>query len=166
MKKKELFEKTVSVLTKAYINNTLQHGSCCGCAVGNLVCAANNIVYEKDKVLYWTEAFSTTVNYRTGKPEMKQRISAERYKNLAKVEIDSTGYSLFQLAAIEKAFETEAYHPAHEEDFAIDGSNNYPADKLEEAMFKGLCAVYDTLCVIHEVEEEDHVMKAEEVFVK
>lgn len=161
MKKKELFEKTVSILTKAYINDTLKHGSSCGCAVGNLVCAACHIEYDENKCLYWTKAFSTTVNYRTGKPEMKQRISAERYRGLAKVEIDSTGYSLFQLAAIEKAFETQAYHPAREWDF-----KDYPADKLEEAMFKGLCAVYDTLCIIHEVKEQDAVLKAEEVFVK
>jgi hypothetical protein len=30
------FEQTVDVLVKAYLNDTLVHGNCCACVVGNL----------------------------------------------------------------------------------------------------------------------------------
>ncbi len=39
MKNKSLYDKTVSILVDAYMNDTLQHGNCFACAVGNIVAA-------------------------------------------------------------------------------------------------------------------------------
>lgn len=37
MKRPELYQKTVDILVKAYFDDTLQHGNCYACAVGNII---------------------------------------------------------------------------------------------------------------------------------
>ena len=42
---KATFENSVSVLVRAYMNDTLIHGNCFACAVGNLIVDANKYTY-------------------------------------------------------------------------------------------------------------------------
>ena len=151
MKNKELFNRTVAVLVKAYQNDTLIHGSCCACAVGNLVAASCGIddIFDDDewrkKALgggFWGWAFVFSTFGR------EQHIYPENYRGPAKFQIDATGYSWQELAKIEHAFET-----------APKGDND------DDWMLNGLLAVYDVLCEIHEVDKSE-VQDAKLVFVK
>ena len=151
MKNKELFNRTVAVLVKAYQNDTLKHGSCRACAVGNLVaagCGINNIFDDDEWRIKasdedfrgWTNVFSTSRG--------EQLIMPENYRGPAKFQIDATGYTWQELAKIEYAFET-----------APKGDND------DDWMLNGLLAVYDVLCEIHEVDKSE-VQDAKLVFVK
>ncbi len=134
MKRQELYEKTVDILVQAYFNDTLRHGDCAACAVGNLINARKKFSTEERKKLNalggyeregWSEVFCTY--NRT-----QQEIIPFNYKGLAKKQIDLTGYTYNQLAKIEKAFET-----------ADAGKSD------EDWMFNGLMAVIDVLDKIH-----------------
>lgn len=120
MLKPELYQRTVDILVKAYFEDTLRHGDCSACAVGNLV------NYGKPKETWeWASVF-----YTGG---MGQELFPCNYIGKAKDEIDSTGYTWQELAKIEYAFET-----------APKGISN------DEWMFNGLMAVIDVLDQIHE----------------
>lgn len=157
MKNQELFEKTVGILVKAYQNDTLMHGNCMACAVGNIVAANLGICdigsrlewYKKamdvpDTCNGWPSVFMTRLNSK------KQRVDVEAMMRdeAAKLQIGSTGYTWQELAKVEYAFETASI-----------GNND------DEWMFNGLLAVYDVLCEIHEV-SKDEVKSGELVFVK
>lgn len=153
MKNKELFEKTVGILVRAYQNDALRHGSCMACAVGNIVGANcgiqnlfNNFEWQEKAIISparsgWPDVFMTTTD------GIQDKYSGN-YKGAAKFQIDSTGYTWRELAKIEYAFET-----AHK------GSSD------DEWMFNGLIAVYDVLCEIHEADKSE-VESANLVFVK
>ena len=126
------FDKTVDVLVKAYLNDTLEKGSICGCAVGNLVVDSLGLVIGKHwisgrvgwvgKRASWWYIFSTT--------EGVQRIEPQQYEinSNAKEQIDSTGYTWQELARVEFAFETK------------------------KTIFDGLMAVVDVLADIHKID--------------
>lgn len=147
MKNQKLFEKTVGILVNAYRNDTLEHGYCHACAVGNIIAANCGIEDDLDwlektgdyPITGWGLVFTTGAGY--------QRINESEYKGAAKFQIDSTGYSWQELAKIEYAFET-----------APKGNND------DDWMLNGLLAVYDVLCDIHEVDRSE-VKAGEEVFV-
>lgn len=134
MLKPELYEKTVSILVQAYLNDTLEHGDCCGCAVGNMVAAncgysfikLQNYQEWESNSPCWDDVFCTA----RGKQELHMR--NYRLSEEARKQIDSTGYSVRQLAKIEFAFETAPY-----------------GDSDDEWMFNGLMAVIDILDQIH-----------------
>jgi hypothetical protein len=46
---KATFENSVDVLVKAYLNDTLEHGQCHACAVGNLICAETGNLLNREK---------------------------------------------------------------------------------------------------------------------
>lgn len=135
MKNKELFYKSVNILQKAYFNGTLSHGDPCGCAVGNLVKANNNV--QKSKFLHYSyrpdwwfgligKKFSNDLNdVCTEEEGLKQ--------------INNIGYSLEEASRIEKAFEKKD-----------DGFFNRDTDG-----YLGLCAVLDVLMEIHEFNKEE-----------
>jgi hypothetical protein len=138
------FENSVSVLVKAYLNETLTHGDCLACAVGNLVSAACN--YDPIDHLFastfdidggykgkgWAAVFCTIGDTDDDK---RQYIRQSSYTGEAKEQIDATGYTWQQLAKIEKAFE-----------LAPKGKND------DEWMFNGLMSVVDVLAEIHNVD--------------
>ncbi len=107
MKNPELFHKTVGILVKAYLNDTLQYSDCKACAVGNMVASnmgvklqkvgigisASNKRYEGQ----WFTPFSQGCCGRTG-------ISLNKITKTAKKQIKATGYTIFELADIEYAF--------------------------------------------------------------
>lgn len=159
MKRKELFDTSVSVLTKAYMNDTLQHGSCSACAVGNLVSAG----VERDKGVagyqpsFWGLVVCTLSN---GQGDVVKRFRPTYYEGAAAFELDATGYNCLEIQKIESAFESTSPFRTCESRASV------PSKVLDESMFKGLCAVYDALCEIHEVTEQDNVPTAELVFAK
>lgn len=142
---KPTFDNTVDILVKAYLNDTLEHGNCSACAVGNLITASGYVfdsashtgphgkfqwlafIYAEQGKLYYTKYLNT-------------RTAAEQ--------IDATGYTWQQLARIEYAF--EAVEPGHCED---------------ECMFRGLMAVVDVLAEIHNIDLEQKA-QAKALFVK
>lgn len=144
MKNPELFHKTISILVKAYQNETLRHGNCRACAVGNLV-KANFPYCDMNTSFGWPSVFCTD-----GFGQYKNMNS---YKGAAKEQIDSTGYSVKELALIESAFEG-VEEPCE--------ANEYNSDQHQ---FDGLMSVVDALMIIHEANEEE-VKEAKRLFVK
>lgn len=140
---KPTFENSTNVLIKAYLEGTLIHANCHACAVGNLIASANGIKFRRQDDycdtsrfrFLWDMAEYSDANWinvfcTNGK---RQRITLENYQGQAKVEIDSTGYSVQELARIEYAFETA----------------DFGADDWEYA---GLVAVFNVLADIHQVD--------------
>jgi hypothetical protein len=104
MKNQELFNRSISILVKAYLDGTLEKGSCCACAVGNLV--SGNMGRKFDNELWadgfsplWDSVFMTSAGEQTICPRMLDFPEV-------KAQIDATGYPWEDLAKIEYAFET------------------------------------------------------------
>ena len=136
MKNQEQFDRTVKILVGAYLNNTLMHRNCHACAVGNLIAANLGISYSKElkwvgREVAWKEVF---VTFRYQIAQLKRPWA---YCGEAKVQIDATGYTWQQLAAMEYAFERAPM--GHSRD---------------EHMFNGLMAVVEVLALIHEMDEK------------
>lgn len=150
---KATFENTVDILVKAYLNDTLKHGNCCACAVGNIIAANMGFefchedpsaikspswkghpypAYSEDgrSVNGWGAAF-----YTSGWSG-RQQITRENLSKKPVIEqIMSTGYSWEELAKIEHSFETGDM-----------------GESEDEYMFNGLMAVVDVLAEIHNID--------------
>lgn len=148
MNRPELYNKTVDILYQAYFNDTLEHGNCYACAVGNMIAANRGYVFVIDKkaegepALHWKGFLPYRKDWTgpTAKSKTPQWIKVinTRINEKDCAEIDSTGYTLNEISKIENEFE--------DADF---GSS------LEDWMFNGLCAVLEALKQIHEVTDED-----------
>jgi hypothetical protein len=149
MIRSELYHKTVDILTAAYFNDTLEHGNCAACAVGNMVAHGMNYKFtRKYGGLNWLEvdAYDETqvarnwfnVIFHRTQPNERQR-----------QEIESTGYDIYELTQIESAFE-----------------NADEGDSSDEYMFNGLMAVIDVLDEIHENKDTAITEKSKKSFVK
>lgn len=93
--------KSIEVLQKAYLNETLEAGNCQACAVGNLVAASD---YE-GTISDWRYVFCTD----EGAQEFYDSINSREYSvlhDLGLEAIEATGYSVAELAKIEFAFES------------------------------------------------------------
>lgn len=131
------FEKTVDILVKAYLNDTLRHGDCEACAVGNIVHAAGAPRYQSlglmpDSCGAWKGIFYTDSD------DGIQTISdaqTDYFYRLGLNVIGPTGYEWHELAKVEFAFE-----------MADRGASS------EDWMFNGLMAVVDVLAEIHNVD--------------
>lgn len=142
MNRIDLYKKTVDILYLAYFNDTLKHGDCSACAVGNICLANGATLYDythsiSGSNLAWSMAFYTDTD------TLIQTIDESVYKqnfNGCKTVIDATGYSLLELAKIERSFET-----------APTGNSD------EEYMFNGLVAVLEALKQIHEITDESMI---------
>ncbi len=177
MLKPELYNKTVDILVAAYFADTLAHGSCAACAVGNIV--SSNMGYEMkvnpngsmiekfnwvkngnelpypgmvanesgvfNKVGGWGAVFTTNNPnvQKMGKPKMNRFIGA------AKEQIESTGYTVDELAKIEFHFET-----------AKRGKSD------EEWMFNGLMNVINALDIIHQNNDTQVTQYSKSKFIK
>jgi hypothetical protein len=166
MKDKILYDKTISILVKAYLNDTLEHLNCTACAVGNIIAENNGYKYIKvDKSTIgfdtdfkytwehkinsvWYEIFRSHWQTVFSTPNRDQKIYPENYEGDAKIEIDSTGYSWQDLAKIEFAFE-----------------NKHRGATKEQRMYNGLLNVVEVLGQIHEVEKET-TEETKRLFVK
>ena len=138
MKNPELFHRTVGILVKAYLNNTLEHGNCCACAVGNLVAESCGLkIINRDGKLIWNNGLESGEvawwHGRGGKNHtLVGEFNADTLIGQTKHEIESTGYSPKEFFMIEKVFEAT--------------SPNYEKD---ESGYLGLMAVVDYLIEIH-----------------
>jgi hypothetical protein len=146
MKNKELFDKTISILVKAYMNDTLKHGECAYCVVGNLIHAGGyNFDYDPfgENDTQWLRYLENTFK-KTG--------NGWKHSNLNPIiaieQLSYVGYSHKDLFRIEKAFERCGI--SKDED---------------QHMLNGLMAVVNLLQEIHEVEEEE-IKTAKLLFVK
>lgn len=138
MKNKELYHKTIDILVKAYLNDTLLHENACGCAIGNL------IAYNKGlSMVFNKEAYNTPEKLRWvgDNPEWCKYLSRLRgyWSDLYPIDNDRaleqiayTGYSVDEVDRIEKAFES------------ADDEDN------DNRVFDGLMAVVEALDIIHE----------------
>lgn len=139
MNRPELYNKTVDILVQAYMNDTLQHGNCHACAVGNLVAANMGLNYRKNDLGHsmwlstqepmWQDVHCMGFN--------GQYLNFCNYVGGAKEQIDATGYSPIETAGIELAFE----------------STRENGNTDDERMFNSLLAVIDYLDKIHENED-------------
>lgn len=134
------FNHSVNVLVRAFMNNTLEHTNCYACAVGNLVADANKLDYSK------TGFNGGLVAHRRNEKRVFPMfwlnpigapgcIEEEFVTNDVLLECETTGYSVYELALIEKAFE---------------GAEEGKSD--DEWMFNGLMAVVDVLADIHGID--------------
>lgn len=179
MKNKELFEKTIDILVKAFQQDTLNYWSPCGCAVGNLCAAASGYTVIKpykysegsifkelsyilawkglsDQAIFrpnWTQVFSDGCVYNDN----------SSHKAEGEKELLATGYTIDELIKIEAAFKRGWQYDLRGEavfDYSINSE-----EVTTEKQFQGLLSVYDTLCEIHEVDKTE-VEKGELVFVR
>ena len=162
MKNPELFNHTVSILVKAYQNDTLVHGNCYACAVGNLVAANMGIGFVRDMkndTLSWNDrencyAFSSKPVNNWFKAIYHGKVIKTNLTEEVIKEIESTGYTLEEIAKIEWAFENTIIEDYQEIDFESD-----------DYMYMGLMSVIDCLMLIHEADVVE-VNNAKELFVK
>lgn len=136
---KPTFEKTVDILVKAYLNDTLEHGNCAACAVGNIVVSVHGYQYysqspltglKVDEIITYDNWYSVLTGH-------------ESYRG--RKEIEKTGYSFKEIRRIEAAFERSR--------------------DLPDRMFNGLMAVVNVLADIHGVDLQAKE-EAKALFVK
>lgn len=146
MIKKELFEKTVAILVKAYQNETLEHSNCYACAVGNLI-AANcgyELVIAKDSYvnIKWRGVEEYPEYWLNLLEELNRgcvSVLSDAERGLAISEIEATGYTISEINSIELAFERREVRKFGEDK---DG-------------YLGLMSVIDTLMLIHEATPQE-----------
>ena len=153
MKNQELFHKTVGILVKAYQQETLIHGLCHACAVGNLIAANCGVKPNTNKEIsrdpVWISNSSDFI-----RPSWTDKLSwgiiHDRSNKKAIEEILSTGYSINEVAMIERAFENV---------------NSGKSSGFDNDGFQGLMSVVDALMLIHKANESE-VLEAKSLFVK
>ena len=172
----EHFNDTVAILVKAYFDDTLRHGNCYGCAVGNIIAhkMGVNIIKTDNKGLMWDNGdpypgygscnnpdgwgavFCTSSNEEDEDeededgmpiPDFTQEMNPNLLKGAALKQIQASGYHWTELAKIEYAFET------------------VKCDDFTERMFKGLMAVVDVLASIHSIDLTT-TESAKQLFIK
>lgn len=146
---KPTFSNTIDILVKAYLNDTLKHGNCRACAVGNILKSAEwmrlfftDTIFPPPKQLlvpdenYCVSETDDGMEY-TVRPVSEVpafRASAHRY---AIQLVNESGYTIHELARVEYAFETANF-----------------GDSEDQWMFNGLMAVVEVLADIHGVSLE------------
>lgn len=151
---KATFENSVSVLVRAYMNDTLRHGDCTACAVGNLLGGEP----------CWNRLFVTPRSISDG---LTPQLIAKRGQYVAsflgslyirdnpsdnvlaqikrgKAAIKKSGYTVKELMRIEYAYEAAPGYPV--------GKTAQEAETDDTWMFNGLMAVVEVLAEIHGVD--------------
>lgn len=166
MNRPELYGRTVGILYDAYYKDTLHHGDCCACAVGNIIVANMGYSIVKNPApgpdLYnhsraWMTSQGDILPYPGSVRTMNGHVfngwgafvaTDWRHQEInwsalnvpiVKEQIMSTGYLPEEVILIERAFESAK------------------GEKGEERMFNGLCLVLDALAAIHEVSDHDNI---------
>ena len=133
------FKHTMDVLVKAYLNDTLVHGNCYACAVGNLIAEANGWKYVncKDEPFRKIALDINAGMYLDGKygGDWYEFDESIKRTNQGLNEIHSIGYTLKEVVRIENAFE-----------------NAWRGENEDSYMFNGLIAVLEVLADIHGVD--------------
>lgn len=140
MRNQELLNRSLNILTEAYLNNTLVAGNCAACAVGNLVAGNTDqcvVMNHAVGMLGWSDSlrgpmrwFSAVKQYRGEYVPKDLMVDFYERRHIE----ESTGYTMAELSMIEQAFE--------------DGSK-------VGGEYGGLEQVYETLLEIHAVKNTD-----------
>lgn len=155
MKKKELFDRTISILVKAYMDGTLLHGNCYACAVGNLVAGHMGYGYVHNEIInepVWNCEPNKKYNPRGtwfGLLNEAKHMSEKEIER-ANEQIAITGYTLKGISYIEHCFENP-----DEIDYLSSDNDGY----------FGLMSVCDALMQIHQCNETE-ITEAKQLFVK
>lgn len=148
MKNKDLYKRTVDILVQAYFNDTLIHGNCCACAVGNLIAANNGFTFIKKYFFEWRETNPEWPSIHLFR-ECKQIADPINYDQKKGMEqLLSTGYTIIETAAIEYSFEKAT------------------GNTKDERMFNGLMAVIEVLDKIHENTDTEITAESKQRFAK
>ena len=138
MKDKELFDRTVGILVKAYFEGVLEHRTPCACAVGNMIaCAKGYKIVGADirANIRWRDQHFNNI-YPSWDRVHSLGIMDDKMYSPGRIELESTGYSIYDTCRIEGAFERYTY---------TDDPNG----------FLGLMAVVDVLQEIHGCTDEE-----------
>lgn len=165
MKTTERFNKAIKALVTAFFEETLAKGNCAACAVGNIVEEAlefkpcKRIVAFPNYYGHYNEGeqLEKVVDYPNSKwrhvfctnNRLSQKMDLSKYSGLVKDCIDSTGYSVKELALVERSFENATsifYH---------DYSHSSKKEIMED-QFNGLMAVVDVLCEIEGYDSNEY----------
>jgi hypothetical protein len=154
MKNESLFNRTIGILAKAYMNGTLRYVYCTACAVGNLVAAANDIKLVKNEfdeiqcIGGDSGSWICLIDFGRG-------VSTDNYSYFQdEIEkCEKTGYSISELALIEERFYKARY--AERPWNCISNDPN----------FNGLMGIVDLLSGIH-CATEIECSEAKGVFVR
>ncbi|MGA9651938.1 hypothetical protein [Pedobacter sp.] len=145
------FKNAIDALVYAFFNDTLAKSECSACAVGNIVAHAFGKKLNPERLDFsvrndngtpndaWGQAFATDWGY--------QDIVKSKLKDARVLEcINSTGYSVLEMAKVEKAFEsnTKIRYSAYD---------NHSKDEIMQDQYKGLMAVVSVLCEIEGIED-------------
>lgn len=131
----ELYKQTEEVLYTAYFDDTLKHGYCRACAVGN-ICMAPALKLGLPNH-FWNLLFMTQTD-PMHQTEYNDTFYSQEYVDAAYSLINATGYTKKELMRIEWAFES---------------SDQGKSD--EDYMFNGLVAVLEVLKDIHGLTDND-----------
>ena len=152
MKNQELFDRTISILVKAYFNDTLEYSDCAACAVGNILADCNGTTVVKDEFgsFIWSDndrwiPWGNVIRVGEG-------LLYSGYPTHIANKMKKSGYSLNELTAIEYAF--------------YNGVRYVPIETpKQEENFIGLMSVLDALMKIHEANETE-IQQAKSLFTK
>jgi hypothetical protein len=137
--KRPTFSETVDVLVKAYLNDTIEPGNYCGCAVGNLVANSLGIRFNHRGLEYSFGCRLTWDSQEHNAGDWYELLRLRRDYRTAKQQLSSTGYSINELILIERSFEQS--------------SDRYNSLKSEdERMFSGLMGAVEVLADIHGID--------------
>lgn len=143
----EKFHDTISILVKAYLNDTLVHKACTGCAVGNIIAAKMDFkqVPMPSNDLLGIDCFMWDKEYASWW-EVIQRENLRIHNDIqlpqGLVQIASTGYCIDEIMRIESAFENVSLPELQEGVWCKD----------DGYMLRGLFAVVDVLAEIHGID--------------
>ncbi len=150
MRNKELYDSTVDIILDAYNNKKLMHGSACGCFIGNIVEKRCKNLDYKDIYLdgnqvytaYWYDVISN--HYAKTNVDLKE---------LVKEQIDSTGYTVEEVIALEQAFES-----------AISIEKRVIGERgLDIGQYEGMKAALKKLAEIHETPATESIEKLDKI---
>lgn len=154
MKNKELFDRTIGILVRAFQNDTLRHEEPCGCAIGNLIAGNNGYsINTKGPMFSWHKNGNRVVEF-WNEVQVYGRGMSGPNRDIGIDQLLSTGYNLHETLLIEGSFESTRHINEDE------NGDNGDADG-----FLGLMALCDALMQIHEATTEE-VQDAKDLFVR
>lgn len=167
----QLYNRTVGILEQAYLNNTLQHGICTACAVGNII-AGNmgiKVIYREPHVTHSLSGEKFVMHrayWVLPNGEIVDSMGPRWWRHKSDIygdanffltdewregyeQILATGYSMSEVFMIEAAFE-----------------NADKGNSEEDWMFNGLMDVINILDQIHENTDNEITVKSKGRFNK
>ncbi len=162
MLKPELYNKTVDILVQAYFNDTLEHGNCYACAVGNMIaanCGYEFVDFKRPLTggnihtgighLFWDKNNNFEDNPVGSLTHIgSQRLFGKQISQQFHDHVNSTGYTFDELCQIEDAFE----------------EGNWENSK--DLMFEGLLNVVSALDIIHQNNDTQVTQYSKSKFIK